>query len=244
MQAGVAVHRKIWEEVFGLNIATIMPRRVLPLSTIALSSIEVLFDEAMQEVRKLLQPGRRRRRAALATLRPLAIMNRAVNGEEGQPSDRELEKLADRVKNGDDWRIIFNGVNLIECVPDGDGPTVSLQIVKKDGLAIRFDPHATGAVGVKRVNELDYYNLSSSQMANHLDITGPKFFALSRHLGLEGSEDYFKLIIVGQQRTKRYSQKGLQYALREVELLSPEQWETVWENHRPRRRGNPFRETR
>ena len=237
VQSGVTLFRTLVKRVFNIDLTSYMPRRVLPLSTVAFSSIEALFDEKVSEVQKLLTPDRRRRQEAIAALRPLAIMNRAIQGEEGQPSEGELNRMADRFKNGEDWRVVFLAINLVECVADEDGPTLSLRIVKKEGISIRIVPTDTQegtALAVRRVNELDYYNLSPTQMAEHLDLTAPKFFALRKHLGLNDNLDYFKLIVIGSQRHQRFSQNGLKHARLEASKLTEGDWTSIWETYRPR----------
>jgi hypothetical protein len=88
-------------------------------------------------------------------------------------------------------------------------------------------------VAVKRVNELDFYSLGLKQLAEKLGLTQPRTLALVKHLKLQDSEEFFKEIRVGKATFKRYSPKALdalKKALKEVDM------ETVWQQHKPRRR--------
>lgn len=238
VQSGVTLFRSLLIRVFDIDIVSFMPRRVLPLSTVAFTSIEALFDQSVAEVQKLLAPGKRRRQEAIAALRPLAIMDRAITGDDGQPSERGLHKFAERIRAGEDWRTIFLGINLIECVAENDGPTISLRINKKEGIDIqivRTEDEADAALALKRVDELSYYNLSPAKLAEHLQITQPKCLALRRHLKLEEDSDFYKEFAIDSQSFGRFSYRGLERARQEMERLTDEQWKNIWETHRPRK---------
>ena len=109
VQSGVTLFRDILLKVFKQDLRHHLPNRVLPISTEPPVDLVTLFDSEVEEVKKLLQPGRRRHTEALARLRPLAILDAAIHGDSGQPSDRDLRKIGKAVAEGRDWEAIFGG---------------------------------------------------------------------------------------------------------------------------------------
>jgi hypothetical protein len=66
MQSGVTLFRDLLQSVFGQDLACHLPARVLPVSTSPPTNLAILFDSEVKEIKKLLEPGRRRRIKALA----------------------------------------------------------------------------------------------------------------------------------------------------------------------------------
>lgn len=83
-------------------------------------------------------------------------------------------------------------------------------------------------MAVKRVGELDYYNLGRDYIASKLGITGPKTTAVIRFLKLQDYPDFYKEFIVGQSRFGRYSQKPV---TRIRETLKEKRIEEIWATH-------------
>jgi hypothetical protein len=72
------------------------------------------------------------------------------------------------------------------------------------------DPGAT-VVAVKRVNELGFYCLTCSQLAERLELTRPQVVAVVDHFGIRKDPDYYKEFRMGKGAVfKRYSQKAIQ----------------------------------
>jgi hypothetical protein len=75
---------------------------------------------------------------------------------------------------------------------------VSLRITKSKGEPIHLVPEGTpGAtiVGVKRVNELGFYSLNLTALANKINMTMPKTLAIVRHLKLQDDPEYFNEVV-------------------------------------------------
>jgi len=53
-------------------------------------------------------------------------------------------------------------------------------------------------LAVKRVNELDYYTLGLHDLAKKLALSPNKALAVVKHLKLQDSEEYFKVVKVGK----------------------------------------------
>ena len=211
-QARLTLFRDLLQVVFGQELQVHLPQRVLPLSTTPPTDLVTLFDSDVSEVRKLLRPGTRRRTEALARLRPLAIVDAAIRGKSDPLGIRDLRRVAESIAKENEWDRVFASVATIDVTSDGTGPSLALRITKKEGVPVRLvEAGAPGAtvVGVRRVNELGFYNLGRNQLAEHLGLSGPKTSALIWHPDLQGDDDYFKEIRVGRTAFKRYSQNAL-----------------------------------
>jgi len=228
-QAGVTLFRDLLKSVFGQDLVEHLPCRVLPLATVPPTDLETLFDSEIEEIRKLLGPGRRRRIEADARLRPLAILDSAIKGEKGQPSVRALGRIGKQLKDGTHWHDVFEGVAAVDITTDGTGHALSLRFTKKEGIPIHLVPEGTpgaSVVAMKRVSELGYYNLGAKQLAEHVGLTTPKLIAVVGHLGIREQPDCYKEFRIGKSVFKRYSQNAL--ALIKA-CLDEESVDDIWE---------------
>ncbi len=231
-QSDVTLFQDILEAVFDQNLASHLPARVLPISTVAPIDLHTLFETETAEIEKLLKPGKRRRTEAYARLRPLAIFDATIRGEKLQPSTNELRTKGEQLIKGRSWQDVFPGVASIEFTTDGVGHTLSLRIAKKEGVPVQMVPEGTpgaSVVALKRVNELDFYNLGRDQIAEHVRLSGPKTSAVIWHLGLQNDPDYFKEITIGKAKFKRYSQKAITTI---KEAINTKPVEEIWEKYR------------
>lgn len=222
-QAGLTLFRDILKSVFGKDLKLELPSRVLPLSTTAPTDLSTLFDTEMKEVQALLRPGKRKGVEANAKLRALAIVEGAIQGEKLQPGKSDLDKIKRLVRDGRSWEQIFPGVASINITRTGYGPSIDLRITKKEGIPFHTVPEGTPSahvIGIKRVNELDFYNLGRDQLAEKLGLTGPKTTALIRYLKLQDDQECFKSIKIGQVKFKRYSNKALDLLKKEIKAAS------------------------
>ena len=211
-QAGVTLFRDLHDAVFDQKLVLELPERVLPISTTAPRDLATLFDQEVNEIKALLAPGTRRKMDAVAKARSLAVLESAVNGDYEQPSDRELEKVCDRLHDGEAWGGVFPGVAAINISAEGEGPTLCLRLTKKEGLPVTLLKEGEGsgaAVALKRVNELDYYSLGARDLADNVGLTQPKSRVLVNHLKLRDDPDYFKEFKIGGVAHARYSQKAI-----------------------------------
>lgn len=213
VQSGVTLFRDLLKSVFGRDLASYLPTRVLPVSTSPPNDLATLFASEVREVEKLLKPGRRRRLEALSRLRPLAILDATIQGKKEQPSDVDLMRTARQVCEGRRWEEIFPGAAAVDITVDGTGPSISLRLSKKEGIPIQLVPEGTpgaSVVAVRRVNELDYYNLGAKQLAEKVGLTLPKLLAVVDYIGLRKDNEYYKEFKIGSQTHKQYSQKAIE----------------------------------
>ncbi len=237
-QSGVTLFRDLLRVVFAEELRQHLPDRALPVATIAPLDPIALFADEINEVKRLLKPGTRRRTEAAARLRSLAILDGTIRGEKLQPGESELRRVGLDVAAGKDLQAIFPGIASIDFVSEGEGPTFSLRIAKKEGVPVQLVPEGTagaGVVAVRRVNELDYYSLGHRDLARHLDLTPNKTTAAIWYLSLQEDPEYCRSFRIGSSEFKRYSQK----ALRAIEqLVTRVGVEAVWSAYRSGERPN------
>ncbi|MCX6000092.1 MAG: hypothetical protein NTU41_11040 [Chloroflexi bacterium] len=204
-QAGLTLFRDLLRSVFGKNLRDCLPARVLPVSTSPPTDLATLFDTEVNEILKLLGPGRRRRVEAEARLRPLAILNSTIAGEKTQPSTGDLRRLGQQLLAGKKWQDIFRGASAIDITTDGTGPSISLRLSKKDGIPIQLVPEGTpgaAVVAIKRVDDLGFYNLGARQLADKVGLTMPKTIAVVEYASIRNNPDFYKEIRIGKNIVK------------------------------------------
>ena len=232
VQSGVTLFRDLLKGVFGQDLATHLPTRVLPVSTSPPTDLATLFETEVAAIKKLLKPGRRRRLEALSRLRPLAILDATIQGEKGQPSDADLRRAGNEVSQGSGWADVFRGAAAVEITADGTGPSLSLRLSKKEGIPIQLVAEGTpdaSVVAVKRVNELSFYSLGAKQLAEKVGLTMPKTLAVVNHLDLRRDADCYKEFKIGSQTHKRYSPA----AIDRIEMaLQEESADEIWRKRR------------
>ncbi|MGD0290684.1 MAG: DUF3644 domain-containing protein [Candidatus Binataceae bacterium] len=230
-QSGVTLFRDLLKDIFAQELSTRMPERVLPVSTTPPVTLSILFDSEIAFIQKLLAPKLRRQTEATSRLRALAIMDASIRGEYLQPSESALQNLAGEIKSGRSWQDIFLGVASMELTSKGVGPTLDLRLTKKEGIPVQLVREGTpGAqvVAVKRVNELDFYNLGRDDIAKKVQLTGPKTTAVIRFLGLKEDSDCYKTILVGGTKFDRYSQEAI---TKIRECLNSNSIDSIWASH-------------
>ncbi len=234
-QAGVTLFRDIHDDVFDEKLVLELPERVLPISTTAPKDLVALFDKEVAEIKGLLAPGTRKKMDAVAKARSLAVLDSAVDGDYGQPSDRELKKVCNRLSDGEAWSSVFPGVASINISAESDGPTLSLRLTKNEGTPVHLlkEGEGTGAVvAVRRVNELDFYSLSPTQFAEKVSLTRPKSRAVVDQLGLRRDAKCFKEFKMGGVTHARYSPNAIE-KIRNA--LKTESIDGIWGAHRRQR---------
>ncbi|HQK67097.1 MAG TPA: hypothetical protein PLL94_03030 [Bacteroidales bacterium] len=234
-QAGLTLFRDVTERVFGIDLKIELPTRVLPLSTTPPMDMAALFNHEVEEVKKLLLPTSRRKLEALEKLRALAIMENSIQGIETQPSDSELKVIATKLKQGLTWDQVFPGTSTINLTSEGHGISFDLRITKtEEGIPFTPVPEGTpgaAVVAIKRVNELDFYNLTLTNLCDKTKVGQNKLLAVIKELGIQDDKDAFKAIKLSSQTHKRYSPKALERLKKELPQLDIEE---VWRRNRPK----------
>lgn len=218
VQGGLTLFRDVYKSVFARDLASDMPKRVLPVSTVPPADIEALFLTQTAEALKLLAPGKRRRAQALARLEPLAILSGAMEGADERPTSIELLRLAKRLRDGVRWEDVFPGAATVSLTSEESGRYLQLRFVKRGDetgaeLPIVTVPDGTGdvtLVGLKRVNELDYYSMNHTQLAEAIGISSTKLTAYLAILGLKNDSNCSKEFPFGKKtRMRQYSRSAI-----------------------------------
>lgn len=236
-QLGLSLFRKIYKKVFTEELYEVLQKRVLPLSTQPPVDINLLYKNEVGEIKALLQPGKRKTTEALAKLRALAITEGAIQGEKVQPTNKQLGKLAKFIKQNKRWEEIFSGVASIQLTAKGYGPSIDLQFTKNKGVPIHIVPEGTpGAtvVGIRKVDILAFYNLSSVELAKKFRITEPKLRAIILINNIRSDSECYKEIRIGKTTFKRYSQKAVD-RIREIMSTKGFSLLKVWKEARARK---------
>lgn len=218
VQSGVTLFRDLLRSVFDQELADHLPARVLPVSTIAPQDIITLFDHEIEEIRKLLSPGKRMRVEAVARLRALAILDTTIKGEKGQPSSAELSKACKRLQDGEELATIFPGVAAINFVTDGTGPSISLRISKKEGMEtilVKEGTPGASVVAVKTTDSTSFFSMNAKTLGQKLGLNLYQTRKAIEYLELKNNKDCYKEFKMGASRHMQYSPIALQF-LREA----------------------------
>lgn len=232
-QAGLTLFDKFLRDVFARKLTDYLPERVLPLSSNPPQGFSELMDVEFSDIKKLVKPGSRKRFQARAKLRAFATIEDSLGGSRSQPSEAELSKLARRVAKGEGWQKMFPGIRRLMVDVEGNGLNVTLRIAKAKGepvtLVSEGRPGAT-VVAVRRVEELGFYSLNLTAIAQKVGLSLPKALAVVKELKIQEDREYFKEFTIGSQRFKRYSPKALDRIKRELPILDMNK---IWQRHKP-----------
>jgi len=230
VRAGVTVYGDLLNSIFGQRLFDHLPERIIPISTRTPTSLEVLMDVEFQEIKKLVAARSRSLLRAKGKMRTLATLEASLRGERQQPSDAELARMLDGVRQSDDWRSVFPGISTLNLETSEGGLSVHLRITKKDGQAVHIVPEGTPGstpIAIRRVDELGFYSLGLRALAGHFapGLSESKLLALIQHLKLQDSDEYFKELVIGKSRFKRYSRKALETLKEQLPKLDVE---AIW----------------
>lgn len=89
-QAGVTLYRDLLKNVFGEDLKSFLPERVLPVSTEPPRDLHAMMEAGFEEIQALLKPNSRRQIEAKAKLKAMAIVESSLSGVRSQPSEFEL----------------------------------------------------------------------------------------------------------------------------------------------------------
>jgi hypothetical protein len=218
MQGAVTLAQVVTREVFRIDLNSIMPRRVLPISTVPPTDLHVLFDRETRAIQNMLRPGGRKRVDAEARLRPLMIVERALaGGDVQQPSPNETAAAADSLNTGTRWQDVFPGVASLQYSEDADGFKIAHVLRKKgDGIpvALADSDIAQSAEGLepvlyREVSDFDRFSLMQKDLGRLLSLNNFAIRALIWKLGIKDDPAASKTFSHGKMPLRRYSQVAL-----------------------------------
>ncbi len=122
----------------------------------------------------------------------------------------------------------------------GDGLTVAVRFSKTSGMPVRLVREGEGvteeAAAIREVDLQKKFHWSTPDLAAKVDLTGPRFTALRRHLGLDDDPTCRHTFTFGSQKHPRYSDNALTQLREAIRTLD---MDAVWRAHRPRPGNRP-----
>ncbi|NUT76892.1 hypothetical protein HNO86_17780 [Pseudomonas sp. C1C7] len=221
-------------EHFADTLANNLPLRVLPLSTTALPSFDVLVDREFRHIAELLAPNKRARDEARGRIRTLLAMEAHVS-ETVKVSERDIDRIEKAIKDGTQVDQVFPRLIALASNVTGEGPTLRVHFTKRDGAPVRYvsgdDPEAAGAI--REVDLQKKYHLSPTALADKLGLSLNKCKALRVMLEIDNDQANMMTFEFGSQKHPRFSDNALRIL---YENNQPEIVEAAWQGRAKRKR--------
>jgi hypothetical protein len=235
VRAGVTLFADVLEKQFKEQLADHLPNRVLPISTDPPADLDVLIDEQYAQIKRLLQPGKRRRAEARAQIRALLAME-AHLAEEVSVTEKDVNRVENAIRKNRARTDVFPRLGSLGTSVEGTGVTITVRFSKREGAPVRFIPadDPREAAAVRQVDLQRKYQHSASDLARLTNLTLPRSRTLRLELGIDGDDDLQHVFVFDSQRITRYSEAALQKML--DALNGGIDMNDVWARHRPRRR--------
>lgn len=212
-QTAVTVFDRVLKDEFGSSLADYLPTRVLPISTEPPASFELLIDSDISQIQGLLQPGRRRTAEAKARLRPLLAIDLAAAGEDRTATPLEVDRAANRLKQGREWRDVLPNLAALSLDASGTGQTYTVKLTKAaDAPPVRFaetEDEAENAAIIREVDTEARYPFTATELARLVGVTVPKVGAYIWKLGLKDDDSCRHTFTHGKSSFPMYSHEAL-----------------------------------
>jgi hypothetical protein len=213
-QAAITIFNDILSRAFGQSLSTYLPNRVLPVSTNPPEDINLFMNKEFEHISNLVAPRKRMRAEARARIRPYLIMESVLKGEYEQPTNKTVTRIISRIKEGEDWRVIFPNVAALRFDTEGSGLTYSVRISREreaPPVRILHDGETAEDVAlIREVNLIDRYSMGLYDLADKLGLGRNKTLALVQHLNLQNDPDCFREFRHRSMKYKGYSPKALE----------------------------------
>jgi len=240
LQSTVTLIRDILQNIFSVRLDDLLPQRVLPLSTMPLRSIEMLYEDKAAEIRKVVLSGPRQRHRAREMARPLVVLERGLAGLDGQPTARELDEMVQRLADGSPWQHEFPETSTLDTIMESGGATITLRMVKRGGIPVQgVDPaDATDDLPVvtRDVSDFERFPHSTTDLVKKLGKTQHQVIALSRSLGLYDDPKLHKVIVIKSQTYKQFSNRSFEILREKCDGMSAADLKTICDEHGPGRK--------
>ena len=120
LRALVTFFDEALQQQFGESLAQHLPSRMLPISTMALEGIDILFDREFSQIQELLRPNRRRGSEARGKIRTLLAME-AHTIEDVDISERDVNRVEAGIRRGQSREEVFPRLNNLISTSEGEG---------------------------------------------------------------------------------------------------------------------------
>lgn len=230
-RAGVTIFDEVLDRVFGEQLASFLPTRVLPISTDAPQELTLLLDEEFSQIAALLKPGRRARERARARIRTLLAME-AHNDEDTRVSSRDVDRVEKGIRLKKSRAEVFPKLEGLGTSVEGTGLNVTVHFTKTHGAPVRYlADESQEAAGIREVDLQKKFHRTATGLAEDLGLTGPKSAALRVHLAVDKDTKCFHDFVFGQTKHRAYSDNAF---TRMREAKKTADMKTIWAAHHPR----------
>ncbi|BCP55616.1 hypothetical protein K32_42330 [Kaistia sp. 32K] len=193
-----------------IDLSSVIPSRVLPVSTMPPGNFDFLIDREFQLITQLLQPGNRKRDEARARIRTLLAME-GLAAEEIEISERDINRIERAVRAGVELGQIFPRLNTIASTIEGEGTAIVVRFAKKEGAPVQFiggdDPQ--NAAAVREVDLQKKFYLSATGLAKKVKLTAPRSHALRMHLGIDADPACCRVFEFGKAKHPQFSDNAV-----------------------------------
>jgi hypothetical protein len=216
------------------DLASYLPTRVLPVSTMPAGDFDFLIDREYKLVADLLAPGRRAQDEARARIRTMLAMEGHV-AEDVQISEKDIDRVIKAIKGGKVVADVFPRLIALQATTTGVGPAVNIRISKKEGLAVRLvaadDPAEAGAV--REIDLRRRFHLTPTDLSTTLGVTMPKATAVRRFVVADADPTCCYVFEHGSQKFPQFSDRAL---ARMREAVVQHGIDHIWAELKPKKR--------
>lgn len=220
------------KRAIGIDLASRIPVRVLPVSTKPPGDFTFLMDREFKLISDLLKPGNRKRDEARARIRAL-LATEGLVADGVEVSERDINRIEKAVRAGNALSEVFPRLNTIASTIEGDGPSITVRFSKKEGAPVRFvagdDPD--GAAAVREVDLQKKFHMGPAELARSLRLTEPRALSLRRHLKIDDDPSCRRVFEFGKAKHDRFSDNARNKM--KGALDAGVDMEAVWKAHRP-----------
>ncbi|WP_018021594.1 hypothetical protein [Corynebacterium doosanense] len=230
-RAAVTLFDDLLYRIWGLRLAEHIPARVLPISAEPPQGLDLLVDQEFERIAGLLKPGRRATAEAKGRARALLATEALSDPDAVEISESDVNRVVKGIREGKAREQVFPKLNGVASSTAGEGLTVEVRFVKKDGLPVTFTTEAAGdAAAIREVDLEKKFHMGPYDLADKSGINRTRAVGLRRHLGLDEDDDHYSHTFkFGSQSHRRYSNNALT-AMREAKKTVD--IESVWLAHR------------
>lgn len=231
-QSAVSLFDELLTKFFNIRLSDIVPARVLPISTRPPKDIQLLINSELEQIDGLLKARGKNNSLAEAKLRPLLALTTGSRPNAGRVTVGEIKSAVRRRRKGEDWTVIMPEIAQLELATSGDGIPFNFRISKDAKFAVRIaedGEEVQGTLIKQEINIWDKFNLSTTDLANKLQLTQPKMGALILELDIKSDQDCYKELKHKSIVHKGYSKKALD-RLREA-LNNGVDINEIWARH-------------
>jgi hypothetical protein len=204
----VTVFDDLLKRMLGETLADHLPTRVLPISTQAPVSFDLLVDREYSQIRELLQPGKRQRDEARGRIRTLLSMESHV-AEGVDISEADIDRVEKAIRGGKTRGDVFPRLGVLDTRVAGEGATITVRFTKKvgEGAPVRFVPadDPTEAAAVREIDLQKRFHMSATALARKLKLTPPKSHAMRKKLGIDADPQCMHTFTFGKSKHPMFS---------------------------------------